>query len=100
MPLRQLLVNTHSPSFISQPDVRNALLFAYTATRVGPAAQPGMAPQRVTRMVQVEKAYLTQMHLGFEREFVGDLAKTFEDLHFIDHGSAFQVLASHNFSRY
>jgi predicted ATPase len=57
MPLRQLLVNTHSPSFISQSeDVRKALLFAYTTTRVGPAGQRTF-PQRVTRMVQVAKAH-------------------------------------------
>ena len=56
LPLRQLLVNTHSPSFISQSDVRKALLFAYTATRIGPADQQTL-PQRVTRMVPVARAY-------------------------------------------
>jgi hypothetical protein len=75
MPLRQLLVNTHSPSFISQPDVRNALLFAYTVTRIEPAQQ-NIPPLRVTHIVQVKKAYeqlssqlkdhLTQMQIDFE----------------------------------
>lgn len=55
LPLRQLLVNTHSPSFISQPDIRDTLLFAYTATRVKPANQATL-PQRITKMVQVAKA--------------------------------------------
>lgn len=70
MPLRQLLVNTHSPSFISQADVRDALLFAYTATRVEPAEQR-LLPQRVTRMVEVAKAdkqlkQFTQLEIAFE----------------------------------
>jgi predicted ATPase len=66
-PLRQLLVNTHSPSFISQSDVRNALLFAYTATRVKPVEQK-ISPQRVTHIVQVEKAneVLKQLKLAFD----------------------------------
>lgn len=38
-PLRQLLVNTHSPVLVSQPGVLPGLLFAYMATRV----QPGQA---------------------------------------------------------
>ncbi len=51
-PLRQLLVNTHSPVFISQPDVRDALLFAYMVTRVVPHEKE-TPPQRVTRIVQI-----------------------------------------------
>jgi len=35
-PLRQVLVTTHSPAFISQPDARDSLLFAFTVTRVEP----------------------------------------------------------------
>ncbi len=54
LPLRQLLVNTHSPTFISQEDVRDALLFAYMATRVGPQDN-GIPPHRVTRIVKVAK---------------------------------------------
>lgn len=63
MLLRQLLVNTHSPSFISQPSVRNTLLFAYMATRIGPARQEN-PPQRVTRMVPVMRAY-EQLRMDF-----------------------------------
>ena len=56
LPLRQLLVNTHSPVFISQTEVRDALLFAYMVTRVGPQGK-GISPHRVTRIVQVAKPH-------------------------------------------
>ncbi len=51
-PLRQVLVTTHSPAFISQPDVRNALLLTYTMTRVEPSAA-GIPPMRVTHAAPV-----------------------------------------------
>lgn len=35
-PLRQVLITTHSPTFISQPYVLDALLFAYTVMHVEP----------------------------------------------------------------
>ncbi len=57
LPLRQLLVNTHSPVFISQPEIRDALLFAYMVTRVGPQAK-GIPPRRVTRIAPVAKPHL------------------------------------------
>ncbi len=50
-PLRQVLCNTHSPVFISQPDVLSHVLFAHMATRVVPDS--GVEPQRVTRIVPV-----------------------------------------------
>ncbi len=50
-PLRQLLVNTHSPAFVSQPEVRHHLLFAQLVPRVDP--QKGK--QRVTRIVPVNE---------------------------------------------
>ena len=51
-PLRQLLINTHSPKFISQLDLsRGELLFAYMAIRVRPH-EPG-ANLRVTHVVPV-----------------------------------------------
>jgi predicted ATPase len=56
LPLRQLLVNTHSPVFISQTEIRDALLFAYMVTRVGPQAK-GIPPYRVTRIAQVAKPH-------------------------------------------
>jgi predicted ATPase len=56
LPLRQLLVNTHSPVFISQTEIRDALLFAYMVTRVGPQ-EKGIPPHRVTRIAQVAKPH-------------------------------------------
>ena len=56
LPLRQLLVNTHSPVFISQTEIRDALLFAYMVTRVGPQ-EKGIPPYRVTRIAQVAKPH-------------------------------------------
>lgn len=67
MPLRQLLVNTHSPSFISQPEVRNALLLAYPTTRITPK-ESGNPPQRITRIVPVYKLYQQIGMMGFEKE--------------------------------
>src|SRR5581483_2640888 len=63
LPLRQLLVNTHSPTFISQTNIRDVLLFAYTATRVEPQAK-AIPAQRVTRIVQVAKTY-QQLNFNF-----------------------------------
>jgi predicted ATPase len=75
MPLRQLLVNTHSPIFISQPGVRDALLFAYTATRVEPSSR-GISPQRVTRIVKVAKAN-EQLKLRLEEPEVSKEEETY-----------------------
>ena len=55
LPLRQLLVNTHSPTFISQTEIRDALLFAYVVTRMRPPEKE-IPPQRVTRIVPVIKS--------------------------------------------
>jgi len=53
-PLRQLLINTHSPKFISQLNLdRKELLFAYMSTRVKPH-EPG-ADVRVTHIGPVFK---------------------------------------------
>jgi len=46
-PLRQVIVTTHSPTFISQPEVIDHLLLATTPTRVSPQTQSSMT---VTRM--------------------------------------------------
>jgi predicted ATPase len=48
-PLRQVLITTHSPLFISQPDVIDALLLAFMPTLV----QSSTDPVHVTRMVPV-----------------------------------------------
>lgn len=49
-PLRQVIIATHSPAFISQPDVIDSLLLAITPTRVGGKNKPSL---RVTRMIPV-----------------------------------------------
>ncbi len=48
-PLRQVLVTTHSPTFISQPGMLDSLLFAYTVTQI----VPGQPTVDVTRMVPI-----------------------------------------------
>jgi len=85
MPLRQVLVNTHSPGFISHLDGRNALLFAYTLTRREPATHD-TPPGRVTRMVQVKKAYeQLQSHVShMQRDVEGQETKT-EDVYTYEH---------------
>jgi predicted ATPase len=49
-PLRQVLITSHSPALISQQEVLDALLFAYTATRVEPGKYP---PLEITCMEPV-----------------------------------------------
>jgi predicted ATPase len=49
-PLRQVIATTHSPAFISQPDVVDSLLLALMPTRVQGKTAPSL---RVTRMVPV-----------------------------------------------
>lgn len=51
-PLRQFLCNTHSPVFISQPDILPHVLFAFTTQHVA-AAPAGRVGQRITHMVPV-----------------------------------------------
>ena len=51
LPLRQVLCNTHSPVFISHPDILSHVLFAHIVTRVD--LGNNRQPQRVTRLVQV-----------------------------------------------
>ncbi len=65
-PLRQLLVNTHSPALVKELDVERELLFAHTVTRVYPP--PKSTQLRVTRIVPVKKNLQMQLSLGIERE--------------------------------
>ena len=51
-PLRQVLVTTHSPSFISQPDVIDSLLLAFMPLQAG---ERDSIPLRVTQMAPVIK---------------------------------------------
>ena len=52
-PLRQVLVTTHSPTFISLPEVIHSLLFAHTVTRVEPLSS-GIPSSLVTLMTPVD----------------------------------------------
>jgi len=51
-PLRQLIVSTHSPTFVSQTEVRDALLFAYVVTLIRPPREE-IPPQYITRIIPV-----------------------------------------------
>src|SRR5205085_3409785 len=51
-PLKQILVTTHSPIFISQSDVIDALLFTYTMTLVEPTVR-NIPPMRITQAASV-----------------------------------------------
>lgn len=64
-PLRQLLVNTHSPAFVKQPVVLPHLLFAQAVTTVTPGTKhPAM---RMTRIVPVALDAQTRMALGVDK---------------------------------
>jgi hypothetical protein len=64
-PLRQLLINTHSPVLISQPAIYPHIIFAHMATLV----QPGndISPMRVTRMTPVLLEQQTKLQNENER---------------------------------
>jgi len=63
LPLRQLLVNTHSPLLVSQPDVVKDVLVAYVATRVVPGQSSSM---RVTRIVPMSLDPRLEIPLGVD----------------------------------
>jgi predicted ATPase len=52
LPLRQLLVNTHSPVFAGQPEVSDCLLFAQMVQRVQPGENGQIA--RITQITPVD----------------------------------------------
>lgn len=65
-PLRQLLVNTHSPVFAGQPEVQDCLLFAQMVSRVHPG-QNGSA-SRVTQIIPVDVDPQMKMQFGLSDE--------------------------------
>lgn len=86
-PLRQLLVNTHSPVLVGQPGVLPGLLFAHMATRV----QPGQAtlPLRVTRIVPVSPDPQLKMDLDIDaQEEAYTIGQVMEYLNSADLGEA------------
>src|SRR5260370_17136491 len=55
-PLRQVLITTHSPSFISQPEVIDSLLLAIMPVQVQGKNAPSL---RVTRIVPVTSSNIS-----------------------------------------
>lgn len=66
LPLRQLLVNTHSPVFAGQPEVSDCLLFAHMVQRV----QPGKNGQaaRITQITPVDTHPQLRLDLSNEEK--------------------------------
>lgn len=90
-PLRQLLVNTHSPVLVSQPDVWQGLLFAYMTTRV----QPGQItrPLQVTRIVPIKPVRQLKLDLGIgDQEEAYTLGQVIEYLDSANFGDALASL--------
>jgi len=89
-PLRQLLVNTHSPVLVSQPGVLPGLLFAYLTTRV----QPGKAPPvRITRILPVQPSPQLKLDLEIgDQEESYTLGEVLEYLNSADFGEARFIL--------
>jgi predicted ATPase len=70
-PLRQILITTHSPAFISLPEVIDSLLLAVTPTRVGDSTFPSL---RVTRMIPVlTPGNEEQLETDSERDNAGEV---------------------------
>lgn len=65
-PLRQLLVNTHSPILARALDVERELLFAYISTRV--QSDKRLGPFRVTRIVPVKPGPQLSIDLGIDEK--------------------------------
>ncbi|MDM8549287.1 AAA family ATPase [Desulfobacterales bacterium HSG2] len=64
-PLRQLLVNTHSPVLVAQKEeVWPNILFAYMTTQVAVHGQP----HRITRIIPVESGVQTKLDLGIDEQ--------------------------------
>jgi predicted ATPase len=84
-PLRQLLINTHSPVLVSQPGVQQGLLFAHMTTRVQPNQMS--LPLRVTRITPVKPGYQVRMDID-EQEEAYTLGHVTAYLESIDFGEA------------
>lgn len=89
-PLRQLIINTHSPKFISQPELINSLLFAYMPTRVALGKNGGAF--RVTKIVPI-KSNQSEFDLGIdEPEKAYTLGQVIDYLDSTDYGEALAAL--------
>lgn len=63
-PLRQVLITTHSPSFISQPEVIDSLLLAIMPVQVQGKNAPSL---RVTRMVPVTSSNISGTYINGDK---------------------------------
>ena len=84
-PLRQLLINTHSPVLVSQQGVLPGLLFAYMTTRVCPGAPQEI--MRVTRVLPVRPSAQLKLDLKIgDQEESYTLGEVLEYLNSADTG--------------
>ncbi|MBK7203926.1 AAA family ATPase [Candidatus Amarolinea dominans] len=84
-PLRQLLINTHSPVLVSQQGVLPGLLFAYMTTRVCPGAP--QETMRVTRVLPVRPSAQLKLDLKIgDQEESYTLGEVLEYLNSADTG--------------
>ncbi len=90
LPLRQLIVNTHSPVFASQPDVRDVLMFAEMVQRVEP--QQTTLPARVTRITPVVGPVQGILSSEFDRHGRRQLHEVIRFLEHADPSEAIEVL--------
>ncbi len=90
-PLRQLLINTHSPALVSQRRALPGLLFAYMTTRVHPGVPQETV--RVTRVLPVQPSSQLRLELKVEpQEESYTLGEVIEYLNSADTGEARTVL--------
>jgi len=88
-PLRQILLNTHSPLLISQPGVLRHVLFARMVTRLSPGRE---APAvRVTRIVPVDVSQQLKLDLGLDEP---EVSYTLEQvIHYLQNSHADTAIA-------
>ena len=90
-PLRQLLINTHSPVLVSQGGVLPGLLFAYITSRVRPGSPQEII--RVTRVLPVQPSSQLKLNLNIgNQEESYTLGEVLEYLNSADTGEARNAL--------
>lgn len=88
-PLRQLLVNTHSPLLISQAGLVQHVLFAHTVTRLRAQTQP---PLGVTRIVPVVLSRQLKLNMGIEDQ---EIAYTLDQvIHYLENADSEEAIAA------
>lgn len=83
-PLRQVLITTHSPAFISLPEIIDSLLFAYTMTSVEPLSS-GNPTLEITCMTRVATpGTQTRFGMNTERDETMEVYTLDQVLHYLD----------------